>query len=148
MCILLQTDNHINTSSFIWARCSSWCPTNSFKAMKATYSKRQQNPTTVNTGTGRANVKGKTSLPTKEEWGPVNDSAGWWQEEYSHTSLFCKNHHLRRQSQCAFVHLSVCVRDKEGTCLRFSHFCTAQLCGQVISTHEDHAMADTPTDAV
>jgi len=37
ICILLQTDNHTNTSSlnFLQAGCSSWCPTNSVKALKA-----------------------------------------------------------------------------------------------------------------
>jgi len=33
----LQTDNHASTSplNFLWAGCSSWCPTNSVKALKA-----------------------------------------------------------------------------------------------------------------
>ena len=37
LCTLLQTDNHASTSSlyFLQARCSSWHPTNSNKAMKA-----------------------------------------------------------------------------------------------------------------
>jgi len=36
-CTLLQTDNHTSTSSlnFLQAGCSSWCPTNSVKALKA-----------------------------------------------------------------------------------------------------------------
>jgi len=36
ICILLQTDNHANTSSliFLQAECFSWCPTNSVKAWK------------------------------------------------------------------------------------------------------------------
>ena len=36
-CIFLHTANHTNTSSlnFLQARCSSWCPTNSVKALKA-----------------------------------------------------------------------------------------------------------------
>ena len=37
ICTLLQTDNHTNTPSlnFLQARCVSWCPTNSVKALKA-----------------------------------------------------------------------------------------------------------------
>ena len=37
ICTSLQTDNHTNTSSlsFLQAGCSSWCPTNSVKALKA-----------------------------------------------------------------------------------------------------------------
>jgi len=37
ICILLQTDNHANISSlsFVQARCSSWCPANSIKPLKA-----------------------------------------------------------------------------------------------------------------
>ena len=36
-CTLLQTDNHASTPplSFLQARCPSWCPTNSIKALKA-----------------------------------------------------------------------------------------------------------------
>jgi len=36
ICILLQTDNHASTSPlrFLQAGCSSWCQTNSVKAMK------------------------------------------------------------------------------------------------------------------
>jgi len=38
ICTSLQTYNHASTSSlsFLQARCSSWCPTNSDKALKAT----------------------------------------------------------------------------------------------------------------
>jgi len=38
ICTSLQTDNYASTSSlnFLQARCSSWCQTNSFKALKAT----------------------------------------------------------------------------------------------------------------
>jgi len=32
ICTTLQTDSSLN---FLWARCSSWCPTNSVKALKA-----------------------------------------------------------------------------------------------------------------
>jgi len=37
ICTSLQTDNHTNTSSltYLQAGCSSWCPTNSIKALKA-----------------------------------------------------------------------------------------------------------------
>jgi len=37
ICTTLQTDNHASTPSlnFLRARCSSWCPTNSVKALKA-----------------------------------------------------------------------------------------------------------------
>jgi len=37
ICTSLQTDNHTNTSSlnFLQAICSSWCPTNSVKLLKA-----------------------------------------------------------------------------------------------------------------
>ena len=37
MCTSLQRDNHDNTSSlnFLQVGCSSWCPTNSVKALKA-----------------------------------------------------------------------------------------------------------------
>jgi len=37
ICISLQTDNHTSTSSLnvLQAACSSWCPTNSVKALKA-----------------------------------------------------------------------------------------------------------------
>jgi len=37
ICTLLQTDNHASTSSlnFLQVRCSSWCPANSVKALKA-----------------------------------------------------------------------------------------------------------------
>ena len=36
ICTSLQTDNHTNTLSlnFLEARCSSWCSTNSVKALK------------------------------------------------------------------------------------------------------------------
>jgi len=36
-CTTLQTDNHASTQSFIFLQdgCSSWCPTNSAKALKA-----------------------------------------------------------------------------------------------------------------
>jgi len=36
----MQTDNHASTSSlnFLQAKCSSWCPTNSVKALKPTNS--------------------------------------------------------------------------------------------------------------
>jgi len=39
ICTSLQADNHASTSSlnFLQARCSSWCPTNSVKALKAIY---------------------------------------------------------------------------------------------------------------
>jgi len=39
ICTTLQTDNHASTSSlnFLRARCSSWRPTNSVKALKAQY---------------------------------------------------------------------------------------------------------------
>jgi len=38
ICTLLQTDNHASTTSlnFLQAECSSWCPTNSVKALTAT----------------------------------------------------------------------------------------------------------------
>ena len=38
ICTLLQTDNHASTLSlnFLQARCSSWCPTNSVKALNVT----------------------------------------------------------------------------------------------------------------
>jgi len=37
ICTLLHTDNHASTSpvQFLQARCSSFCPTNSVKALKA-----------------------------------------------------------------------------------------------------------------
>ena len=37
VCTSIQTDNHTNTPplSFLQAGCSSWCPTNSMKALKA-----------------------------------------------------------------------------------------------------------------
>jgi len=36
VCTSLQTDNHASTPplSFLQARCPSWCPTNSIKALK------------------------------------------------------------------------------------------------------------------
>jgi len=48
---LLQADSHISTSSvsFLQAGCSSWCPTNSVKALKAKYT---------------------TSIPTDIVWPP------------------------------------------------------------------------------
>jgi len=44
VCTSLQTDNHNNTSSvnLLQARCSSWRPTNSVKALKATQSTDRQ----------------------------------------------------------------------------------------------------------
>jgi len=38
VCTLLQIDNHASTPplGFLQARCPSWCPTNSVKALKAT----------------------------------------------------------------------------------------------------------------
>jgi len=39
ICTSLQTDNHASTSSldYLQAGCSSWCPANSVKALKATF---------------------------------------------------------------------------------------------------------------
>ena len=40
ICTTLQTDNHDSTPllNFLWAGCSSWCPTNSVKALKEQHS--------------------------------------------------------------------------------------------------------------
>jgi len=37
ICTLIQADNHASTLSlnFLQAGCSTWCPTNSVKALKA-----------------------------------------------------------------------------------------------------------------
>ena len=45
ICTSLQTDNHTSTSSltFLWVRWSSWCQTNSVKALKAYLYSEQQN---------------------------------------------------------------------------------------------------------